>query len=57
MVSQLQLVVTHSPLHTLSEDTQVVVAHAGLADQARSRASWAVILSFQCLVGNPFMIK
>ncbi len=49
----LQVVVKHSPLHALSEDAQVVVAHAGLAGQARSNAPWAVVLSFQTFVGNP----
>ena len=49
----LQVAVTHSPLHALSEDAQVVVAHAGLAGQARSRAPWAVVLSFQSFVSNP----
>lgn len=49
----LKVAVAHSPLHALSEDAQIVVAHAVLASQARSRAPWAVVLSFQTFVGNP----
>lgn len=49
----LQVEVKHSPVHSISEDAQVVVSHAVLADRARSCAPWAVVLSFQTFVGNP----
>ena len=49
----LQVEVKHSAVHDLSEDAQIVVAHAGLAGRARSSAPWAVVLSFQTFVGNP----
>ena len=45
--------VIHSPVNELPADTDVVIAHQGLAERARKAAPQAVVLSFQNFLNNP----
>ena len=45
--------VIHSPVNQIPADTDVVVAHEGLAARARSVAPQAVVLSFRNFLSNP----
>lgn len=49
----LNVEVANSPVHTIPQDAQVVLAHKMLASLARERAPWAVVISFDNFVGNP----
>lgn len=49
----LDVKVTHSPVHSLPKDAQIIIAHTGLAKQAQAKAPWGVVISFQNFVGNP----
>lgn len=44
--------VIHSPVNTIPPETDVVIAHAGLADRARKAAPSAVVLSFSNFLKN-----
>jgi len=44
--------VIHSPVNQIPADTDVVVAHEGLAARARSAAPEAVILTFRNFLNN-----
>ena len=45
--------VIHSPVNQIPSDTDVVVAHEGLAARARSAAPQAVVLTFRNFLNNP----
>jgi PTS system mannitol-specific IIC component len=45
--------VIHSPVNQIPADTDVVVAHEGLAARARSAAPQAVVLTFRNFLNNP----
>ena len=45
--------VIHSPVNQIPADTDVVIAHEGLAARARSAAPGAVVLSFKNFLNNP----
>ena len=45
--------VIHSPVNQIPGDTDVVVAHEGLAARARSAAPQAVVLTFKNFLNNP----
>ena len=45
--------VVNSPVHSIPKDAQVVLAHEILANLAREKAPWAVVISFENFVGNP----
>ena len=45
--------VIHSPVNQVPPDTDVVVAHEGLAARARAAAPNAVVLSFKNFLNNP----
>jgi PTS system mannitol-specific IIC component len=45
--------VVHSPVNQIPADTDVVIAHEGLAARARSAAPNAVVLSFRNFLNNP----
>jgi mannitol-specific phosphotransferase system IIBC component len=45
--------VIHSPVNQIPADTDVVIAHEGLAARARSAAPNAVVLSFKNFLNNP----
>jgi mannitol-specific phosphotransferase system IIBC component len=45
--------VIHSPVNQIPADTDVVIAHEGLAARARSAAPNAVVLSFRNFLNNP----
>ena len=45
--------VIHSPVNQIPADTDVVIAHEGLAARARSAAPQAVVLSFRNFLNNP----
>jgi PTS system mannitol-specific IIC component len=45
--------VIHSPVNQIPADTDVVIAHEGLAARARSAAPQAVVLSFKNFLNNP----
>jgi mannitol-specific phosphotransferase system IIBC component len=45
--------VIHSPVNQIPADTDVVVAHEGLAARARAAAPQAVVLSFRNFLNNP----
>lgn len=45
--------VIHSPVNELPANTDVVIAHQGLAERARKAAPQAVVLSFQNFLNNP----
>ena len=49
----LNVSVIHSPVNELPADTDVVIAHQGLAERARKAAPQAVVLSFQNFLNNP----
>jgi PTS system mannitol-specific IIC component len=44
--------VVHSPVNQIPADTDVVVAHEGLAARARSAAPQAVVLTFRNFLNN-----
>lgn len=44
--------VVHSPVNEIPGDTDVVVAHEGLAERARKAAPAAVVLSFRNFMNN-----
>ena len=44
--------VVHSPVNDIPADTDVVVAHEGLAERARKAAPDAVVLSFRNFMNN-----
>lgn len=44
--------VVHSPVNEIPADTDVVVAHEGLAERARKAAPAAVVLSFRNFMNN-----
>lgn len=45
--------VIHSPVNQIPPDTDVVIAHEGLAARARAAAPQAVVLSFRNFLANP----
>ncbi len=45
--------VIHSPVNQIPPNTDVVIAHEGLAARARSAAPQAVVLSFRNFLNNP----
>jgi PTS system mannitol-specific IIC component len=45
--------VIHSPVNQIPPETDVVVAHEGLASRARQAAPQAVVLSFRNFLANP----
>ena len=49
----LDVKVIHSPVNQIPADTDVVVAHEGLAERARKQAPQAVILTFKNFLNNP----
>jgi mannitol-specific phosphotransferase system IIBC component len=44
--------VVHTPVNGIPADTDVVIAHEGLADRARRAAPGAVVLTFQNFMNN-----
>jgi mannitol-specific phosphotransferase system IIBC component len=44
--------VIHSPVNQIPAETDVVIAHEGLADRARKAAPGAVVLSFKNFLNN-----
>ena len=44
--------VIHSPVHQIPANTDVVIAHEGLAERARKAAPAAVVLSFRNFLNN-----
>jgi mannitol-specific phosphotransferase system IIBC component len=44
--------VIHSPVNEIPADTDVVIAHEGLADRARRVAPGAVVLTFRSFMNN-----
>lgn len=49
----LNVKVVHSPVHSVPDDADIVIAHAGLAKRAREAAEHAVVIAFQNFVNNP----
>jgi mannitol PTS system EIICBA or EIICB component len=49
----LDVKVIHSPVNQIPKETDVVVAHEGLAARARQAAPQAVVLSFRNFLANP----
>ena len=49
----LDVKVIHSPVNQIPRETDVVIAHEGLAARARSAAPQAVVLSFKNFLNNP----
>ena len=49
----LPVTVIHSPVNQIPANTDVVIAHEGLAARARSAAPQAVVLSFKNFLNNP----
>jgi len=49
----LEVRVIHSPVNQIPADTDVVIAHEGLAARAREAAPQAVVLSFRNFLNNP----
>ena len=45
--------VIHSPVNQIPANTDVVIAHEGLAARARNAAPQAVVLSFRNFLNNP----
>ena len=45
--------VIHSPVNQIPADTDVVIAHEGLAARARAAAPSAVVLAFKSFLNNP----
>lgn len=48
----LPVTVIHAPVNAIPPDTDVVIAHAGLAERARRAAPSAVVLSFSNFLNN-----
>jgi len=51
-VAHLDVRVIHSPVNEIPADTDVVIAHEGLAERARKAAPQAVVLSFRNFLSN-----
>lgn len=51
--ARLDVRVIHSPVNEIPPDTDVVIAHEGLAERARKAAPQAVVLSFRNFLNNP----
>ncbi len=51
--SRIDVRVVHSPVNEIPSDTDVVIAHEGLAERARKAAPQAVVLSFKNFLNNP----
>ena len=49
----LPVTVIHSPVNQIPNNTDVVIAHEGLAARARNAAPQAVVLSFKNFLNNP----
>ena len=49
----LDVQVIHSPVNQIPRETDVVIAHEGLAARARNAAPQAVVLSFRNFLNNP----
>ena len=49
----LDLRVVHTPVNQIPPDTDVVIAHEGLAERARKAAPNAVVLTFRNFLNNP----
>lgn len=45
--------VVHTPVNQIPPDTDVVIAHEGLAERARKAAPNAVVLTFRNFLNNP----
>jgi len=50
--AKLNVRVIHSPVNEIPADTDVVVAHEGLAERARKVAPTAVVLTFRNFMNN-----
>jgi mannitol-specific phosphotransferase system IIBC component len=50
--AKLDVRVIHSPVNEIPAETDVVVAHEGLADRARKVAPGAVVLTFRNFMNN-----
>ena len=50
--AKLDVRVIHSPVNEIPADTDVVVAHEGLAERARKVAPTAVVLTFRNFMNN-----
>jgi len=50
--AHLDVRVIHSPVNEIPADTDVVIAHEGLAERARKAAPQAVVLSFRNFLSN-----
>ena len=49
----LNVTVVHTPVNQIPPDTDVVIAHEGLAERARKAAPNAVVLTFRNFLNNP----
>jgi mannitol-specific phosphotransferase system IIBC component len=51
--ANLAVKVEHTPARAIPKDAQVVVVHKALANLAREKAPWAVVLSFDNFMNIP----
>lgn len=51
--ANLPVKVEHTPARAIPKDAQVVVVHKALANLAREKAPWAVVLSFDNFMNIP----
>jgi mannitol-specific phosphotransferase system IIBC component len=51
--ARLDVKVVHAPVNEIPANTDVVIAHEGLAERARRVAPQAVVLSFRNFLNNP----
>lgn len=51
--AKLDVTVIHSAVHAIPEQADVVLAHAGLAKQAKTKAPDAAVVAFQMFFNDP----
>jgi mannitol-specific phosphotransferase system IIBC component len=56
-LKKFEVTVVHSPVSQIPADADVVVCHAGLAEQARAKSPETVIVPFQMFIGDPAVAK
>ncbi len=55
--AKLPIKVTHSPVHGIPEDADVVVTHAGLASRVKQVAPHAAVVPFRTFLNDPALTQ
>ncbi len=55
--AKLKITVTHSPVHDIPAEADVVVTHAGLATRVKQVAPHAAVVPFKTFLNDPALTK